>query len=124
MKEDDLLLHLILPVFFWLIFLLEVALCFGSSLQVTRVYCVLSVLDVTLQLSDAAIFTQIGQGGTSFVNLFVQLSNVLSNFLNVKPEFTDSRFVASYGVGTVLKLFAAPLSYITVPRYISGCCGI
>ena len=41
------------------------------------------LLDVTLQLSDTAIFTQIGQGGTSFVDLFVQVSNGLSNLLDV-----------------------------------------
>ena len=82
------------------------------------------MLDVTLQLSDTAVFTEIGQGGTSFIDLFVQLSNVLSNFLNVEPELTDFRFVASYCISTVLKLFTAPLSCITVFRYISGCCSI
>jgi hypothetical protein len=122
--KDNLLLHIVLPVFLWLIFLLEVTLRFGGPLQVTRIYCVLGMLDVTLQLSDTAIFTQIGQGGTSFVDLFVQLSNVLSNLLDVEPEFTDSCFEARYGIGTVLKLFAAPLSYITESRDISGFRGI
>jgi len=79
------LLHLVLPVLFWLIFLLEVAFRFGSPLQVASVYRILSLLDVTLQLPDTAIFTQIGQGGTSFINLFVELSNVLSYLLDVEP---------------------------------------
>lgn len=79
------------------------------------------MLDVTLQLSDAAVFAQIGQGGTSFIDLFVQLSDALSNFLNIESELTNFRFVASYCISTVLKLFTAPLSCITEFRYISGC---
>ena len=124
MQQDDFLLHIVLPVFLWLIFLLEVALRFGGPLQVTRIYCVLGLLDVTLQLSDTAIFTQIGQGSTSFVDLFVQLSNVLSNLLDIESEFTNSCFVAQYGIGTVLKFFTTPLSYITKSRDISGFRGI
>jgi hypothetical protein len=54
------LLHFVLSIFLRLIFLLEVALRLGGPFKIARVYLLLSRLNITLQLSNAAIFTQIG----------------------------------------------------------------
>ena len=54
------LLHFVLPIFFRLILLLEVALRFSSPFKITRVYLLLSCLNIILQLSNTAVFTKIG----------------------------------------------------------------
>jgi hypothetical protein len=99
-----------------LILLFKIALRFASPFDITGVYLLLSCLNITLQLSKSAVFTEVGQRSASLINLFVQLRDNFANLLDLKPVFVYFRLKLSDGVGTVLKPFGALVSYIPKSR--------
>jgi hypothetical protein len=112
------LLHFVLPILFRLILLLEVALRFSSPFKIARVYLLLSCLNIILQLSNATVFTKIGQCGSSFVDFFVQLCYGLADLFDFKPVLLYFRLKAKDSISTFLKPLFAFISYI--PKFWSS----